>query len=254
VTALVLFTGKEPQSLYDAYQGTWRWEQEINISSQLKTVLQKMLAHQPNDRFINAAAVLQALSSPQSNYQVKQTNSLSPIIKQVVSVRAIPARISQVSKIFTLVLAPKAKPAPIVVTANFNQPVVAPQPYIKKPSLFLSSLISLILKLTVGTGIILLTTWAGWAVMNSVISSTKLDFGKPPSLPNTAPNASEITRIEKLFSRRQTLGISEVAFNDGVNQKFYAKHPELNGRPLTNSPKDAELREEWYMIAEEFLR
>ncbi|MGB5961693.1 MAG: serine/threonine-protein kinase [Coleofasciculaceae cyanobacterium] len=255
VTALVLFTGKEPQSLYDAYQGTWRWEQEINISSQLKTVLQKMLAHQPNDRFINAAAVLQALPSPQSNYQLGlQTKSTSPIIKQVVSVCTIPARISQVSKIFTLVLAPKAKPAPIVVTANFNQPVVAPQPYIKKPSLFLSSLISLTLKLTVGTGIILLTSWAGWAVMNSVISSTKLDFGKSPSLPNTAPNASEITRIEKLFSRRQTLGISEVAFNNGVNQKFYAKHPELNGRPLTNSPEDAELREEWYMIAEEFLR
>lgn len=254
VTALVLFTGKEPHSLYDAYQGNWRWEQEIKISSQLKTVLQKMLAHQPSDRFINAEAVLQALAI-QSNYQpVRQTNSVAPIIKQVVSVRAIPPSISQVSKILTLVLAPKAKPAPIVVTANLNQPVVTPQAYIKKPSFFLSSLVSLILKLTVGTGIVLLTSWAGWAVMNSVIRSTKLDFGKPPSLPNTAPNASEITRIEKLFSRRQTLGISEVAFNNGVNQKFYAKHPELNGRPLTNSPEDEKLREEWYMIAEEFLR
>jgi serine/threonine protein kinase len=254
VTALVLFTGKEPHSLYDAYQGNWRWEQEIKISSQLKTVLQKMLAHQPSDRFINAEAVLQALAI-QSNYQpVRQTNSVAPIMKQVVSVRAIPPSISQVSKILTLVLAPKAKPAPIVVTANLNQPVVTPQAYIKKPSFFLSSLVSLILKLTVGTGIVLLTSWAGWAVMNSVIRSTKLDFGKPPSLPNTAPNASEITRIEKLFSRRQTLGISEVAFNNGVNQKFYAKHPELNGRPLTNSLEDEKLREEWYMIAEEFLR
>ena len=255
VTALVLCTGKEPQYLYDAYQGTWRWEQEINLSSQLKTVLQKMLAHQPSDRFINAAAVLQALTSSQPNYQLGlQTRSVSPIIKQVTSVRTIPASISQVSKIFTLVLAPKAKPAPIVVTANFNQPVVTP-PYIKKPTFFLSSLVSLILKLTVGTSIVLLTTWAGWAVMNSVISSTKLDFTKKPqSLPNTAPNASEITRIEKILSRRQTLGISEVAFNDGVNQKFYAKYPELNGRPLTNSPEDAKLREEWYMIAEEFLR
>lgn len=250
VTALVLFTGKEPHSLYDAYQGKWRWEQEIKLSSQLKTVLQKMLAHQPNERFINAEAVLQALPSP----LVKQTNSVSPIIKQVAPVRAITPSFSQVSKILTLVVAPKAKPAPIIVTANNNQPVVAPKAYIKKPSFFLSSLISLTLKLIVGTGIVLLTSWAGWAVMNSVIRSTKLDFGKSPSLPNTAPNASEITRIEKLFSRRQTLGISEVAFNNGVNQKFYAKHPELNGRPLTNSPEDAKLREEWYMIAEEFLR
>lgn len=256
VTALVLYTGKEPQHLYDSYQGKWRWEQEIKLSSQLKSVLQKMLSHQPSDRFPTAEAVLQALPSPQSNYQPTQpTNTLSPIIKKVASLNAIAPILSQVSKIQTLVLAPKAKPAPVVVTANLNQPAVAPKPYIKKPTFFLSSLISLTLKLTVGTGIVLLTGWAGWAVMNSVILSTKLDFGKkPPSIPNTSPNASETSRIEKLFKRRQTLGISEVAFNNGVNQKFYAKHPELNGRPLTNSPEDEKLREEWYAIAEEFLR
>lgn len=256
VTALVLYTGKEPQYLYDAYQGTWRWEQEIKLSSQLKIVLQKMLAHQPSDRFPTAEAVLQALPSPQSNYQPTQSsNTIAPIIKQVAVLNAIAPSVSQVSKILTLVLAPKAKSAPVVVTANINQPVVAAQPYIKKPSLFLSSLISLTLKLTVGTGIVLLTGWAGWAVMNSVILSTKLDFGKKtPSIPNTSPNASETSRIEQLFNRRQTLGISEVAFNNGVNQKFYAKHPELKGRPLTNSPEDAKLREEWYAIAEEFLR
>jgi serine/threonine-protein kinase len=266
VTALVLYTGKEPKYLYDAYQGTWRWEQEIKISSQLQSVLQKMLAHQPSDRFPSAEAVLQSLPSPQSNYQLTQpTNAIAPIIKQVASLNAIcleqrfanaiAPSISQVSKILTLVLAPKAKPAPVVVTANTNQPVVAAKPYIKKPAFFLSSLVSLALKLTVGTGIVLLTGWAGWGVMNSVIRSTKLDFGKkPPSLPNTSPNASETSRIEQLFNRRQTLGISEVDFNNGVNQKFYAKHPELKGRPLTNSPEDEKLREEWYAIAEEFLR
>lgn len=255
VTALVLLTGKEPQHLYDAYQGRWRWEQEIKLSSQLQTVLQKMLAHQPNDRFATAEAVLQALPSPQPNHQLaRQNNATIPNLKQTSALSAIVPSFSQVSKILTLVLAPKAKPAPVVITAKINQPVVAAKPYIKKPFLFLNSLVSLTLKLTVGTGIVLLTCWAGWAVMNSVIRSTKLDFGKSPSLPNTAPSASEITRIEKLFSRRQTLGISEVAFNNGVNQKFYAKHPELNGRPLTTSPEDEKLREEWYAIAEEFLR
>lgn len=256
VTALVLLTGKEPQHLYDTYQGTWRWEAEIKISSQLKTVLQKMVAHQPNDRFANAEAVLQSLPSlTPPNYQLaRQNNAVYPNFKQTSARSAIASSISQVSKILTLVVAPKAKPALVVATANPNQPVVAPKPYIKKPSQFLSSLVSLSLKLTVGTGIVLLTSWAGWAVMNSVIRSTKLDFVQKSPIPNTAPNASETTRTEKLLSRRQTLGISEVAFNDGVNQKFYAKHPELNGRPLTNSSEDAPLREEWYTIAEEFLR
>jgi serine/threonine protein kinase len=253
VTALVLLTGKEPQHLYDTYQGTWRWEQEIKISSQLKTVLQKMVAHQPGERFANAEAVLQNLPSPAPpSYQlIQQNNAVTPHFKQTSVLKAIAPRFSQVSKILTLVVAPKAKPAPVVVAANLNQPVVAPKPYIKKPAQFLSSLVSLTLKLAVGAGIVLMTGWAGWAVMNSVIRSTKLDFVQKS--PNS-PNASETTRTEKLLSRRQALGISEIAFNNGVNQQFYAKHPELNGRPLTNAPKDAVLREEWYKIAEEFLR
>jgi len=42
VTALVLLTGKEPEELYDSYKGIWL-QREISVSSQLETVLQKML-------------------------------------------------------------------------------------------------------------------------------------------------------------------------------------------------------------------
>lgn len=47
VTALVLLTGKEPQKLYDSYQGIWYWGKEINVSIQLETLLKKMLAYKP---------------------------------------------------------------------------------------------------------------------------------------------------------------------------------------------------------------
>ena len=43
VTVLVLLTGKEPQKLYDSYQGIWYWGKEIKISPTLETVLKKML-------------------------------------------------------------------------------------------------------------------------------------------------------------------------------------------------------------------
>jgi len=39
-----------------------------------------------------------------------------------------------------------------------------------------------------------------------------------------------------------------------VNQKFYARHPELKGRQLTTGSEDAALRAEWYAIAEDVLR
>jgi len=61
VTALVLLTGKEPEELYDSYQGTWVWRREI-VSSQLETVLQKML-YKSDARYQSAEEVLQALQS-----------------------------------------------------------------------------------------------------------------------------------------------------------------------------------------------
>lgn len=253
VTALVLFTGKEPQHLYDIYQGNWRWQAEIKVSSQLKIVLQKMLAHQVSDRFSTAQEVLQSLPTVPQSYLA--TTNPSPPLNLATTPNTLAPSISKVSRMLTLVFAPKAKPAPILATANLNKPVAAPKPFIKKPSLFLNNLASLILRLLVGTGIVLATGWAGWAVMNSVIRSTKLDFATRPQNPSTSPpTSSTTTRADKIFNRRQALGISEAEFNNQVNQKFYAKHPELNGRSLTNTPEDAALRAEWYAIAEEVLR
>ena len=262
VTALVLLTGKEPQHLYDTYKATWRWGQEIQVSPQLEVVLQKMLAHKPEDRFINAEAVLEtppfqlllALINP--HYSTIQTNAISPKVNPTPVINPITTNFSKISRIITLVLAPKAKSAPILIAAKPNKPVVVPShhPVIKKPSLFLRQLISLTLKLTVSTSLVLFTGWAGWAVVNTVFRANFGTLVKPNSPANTTTVSPEETRIEKLLSRRKALGISEVSFNNQVNQKFYAKHPELNGRQLTDKPVDAALREEWYAIAQELLR
>lgn len=278
VTALVLLTGKEPHHLYDTYKGAWRWGQEIKVSRELEAMLNKMLAHKPGDRFSTAHEVLQALLSQiplavpaliKASLSGMQTNAVSPQANLIPAPTPIPLKINQnpspiapnlskISRMMTLVFAPKAKPAPIAVSPISNQ-LATPQinhPVIKKPSLFLSSLASWTLKFTVGTGLVLVTSWAGWAVMNSVIRSTNIGtlVKQLPNTPShTSPNSAEAARTEKLLSRRQALGISEAAFYAQVNQKFYTKHPELNRRQLTAGQEDADLREEWYTIAENFL-
>lgn len=63
-TALVLLTGKEPQSLLDDNQITWNWRQYVNVSDNLATVLNRMLSNRPGDRYQSANEVLQALGSP----------------------------------------------------------------------------------------------------------------------------------------------------------------------------------------------
>ena len=61
VTGLVLLTGKEPQELYDPYQATWHWRREISLSPILGTVLDKMLAYRPRQRYQSAREVRQVI-------------------------------------------------------------------------------------------------------------------------------------------------------------------------------------------------
>jgi serine/threonine-protein kinase len=160
-----------------------------------------------------------------------------------------------------LVVAPgKPKPAPIPIAQQANPAPLQRQannPVIQKPRQLLNNFTWWLLKLSAGIGLVLVTGWAGWAVMSSVILSTPLGsiVKRSPNPPaNTSPSSPEETRTEKILSRRQALGISEESFNERVNQQFYAKHPELKGRQLTAGAEDAALREEWYQIAEELLR
>jgi serine/threonine-protein kinase len=269
VTALVLLTGKEPQKLYDNYKAAWRWGQEISASSQLEAVLKKMLAHKPGDRFASADEVLKALPSQRSlpcapptisNNSQMQTKAVSPNLNPTPKPTPRPMPVGMLhtpnpnaSQVHTLVVAPKALPQPNPTPPNANNPVIHKPP---QPPEFLTKFGLWTLKLAVGTGLILGIGFAGWSVMKSVIDSIRLPSLVQRSLtnaPHTAPSSAEQNRVDKILSRRQALGINEASFNAQVNQRFYAKHPELNGRQLSSGPEDAALRDEWYKIAEDVL-
>ena len=256
VTAIVLLTGKEPQNLYDTYQGAWRWGQEISATPQLQAVLQKMLAHKTGDRFASADAVLQSLEleglvplSPPPDFNI------SPMpIRGGIQANLAPSPIvlnANASQMHTLVVAPKANPAPDAIAPNVNN-----NPVVQNSSQPLKWLGAWALKMVVGTGWVLVTGIAGWAVMNTVIRVTRLAplvQRLPHTPPITSPSRSDHNRAAKLLSRLKALKINEASFNAKVNQRFYEKHPELKGRQLTTGPDDAALREEWYKIAEDLL-
>ncbi len=63
VTAIVLLTGKEPQSLFDDVNATWRWQEEVSVSPELAQVLNKALSYRPGDRFQSVSQMAQALQS-----------------------------------------------------------------------------------------------------------------------------------------------------------------------------------------------
>jgi len=222
VTALVLLTGKEPQDLYDSYKGTWRWRREVKVSAELETLLEKMLAYKPGERYQSAAAVLQVLQSP--------------------SVPVQPANISQMP---TVSYAAPKPPQLILSQPKSSTQAIAPaapsfnciRPWTTKIA---------------GVGLVILTGVSAWTMTHSLMQSLQsVPLAKKLTASSNGTSSSD--RASKIRSRLKVVNIKEASFNARVDRLFHARHPELKGRRLTNSAKDTPLREEWYNIAEQLL-
>jgi len=235
VTALVLLTGKEPQDLYDGYQASWRWGQEIKVSSTLEAVLKKMLAYKPSDRYQKADQVLKDL---QSSTPVKPINS-------------------QITKIKTLVVAPGRQRVNAVASQLQSKTQLiakaVPLPAWLRP--FALSLL--------GSTVVILTFAGTWVLVTAAIHSVssvslpKISIPKIPASGSPSPskpsNNQETSRISQILSHRQQLEIPNGFFNLTVNDIFYTKNAEARGRSLTGSSEDTALRNEWVGIADEVL-
>ncbi len=239
VTALVLVTGKEPQKLYDSYQGNWRWG-EIKISPQFASILKKMLSYKPSDRYPLAEQVLKDLEVAANT---KVTNP-------------------QISKIRTMVAAPHRKKVSAIATQfnNKTQAVVhaLPLPIWLRP--FAISLITTTAILLVFAGVWAVVTGVINAVTSISLPSISLPSLELPKLPGAGNSSDEglnnqnTSLVNRVLSRRKQLEIPDGFFYATVNQIFYTENPEAKGRSLTSSAEDAKLREKWFESAQELLQ
>lgn len=233
VTALVLLTGKEPQKLYDSYQGLWYWGKEINVSAKLESVLKKMLAYKPSDRYETADKVLRDL----------------PLAT------ATKAPTAYVTKLKTMIVAPGGRRANTLVSKVRNKTQLITKT-IPLPGWLRPFAVSL-----GGTALVVLTGAGTWAVVNAVITSVSsikvpsISLPQIPQIPNPLgkPGSNKNTNNTQVLSRRQQLEIPEVFFTQMVDNLFYTKKPELQGRSLTSKSEDGGLRDEWYSIAGDLL-
>jgi serine/threonine protein kinase len=229
VTALVLLTGQEPQKLYDSYQGVWYWGKEIRVSPKFESVLKKMVAYKPSDRYQRAEQILKDLPSP---------NATQP-----------PA--NYITKIKTMVVAPGKKHASAIVSRFQNRTQA-----IAKPISFPLWIRPFMMSLGV-TAVVGLTLAVGNAVIRSITSITIPSISLPqiPQLPGSKPASEKGTssKLQQIINRRQQLEIPEVFFTSLVDNSFYTKKPELKGRSLTSKPEDAGLRDEWSSIGDDLL-
>ncbi len=230
VTALVLLTGKKPQKLYDVNSKTWDWRSQITVSQNLGMVLDRMLADQAGDRYQSAKEVREALNDP-------KLSQISSIISQMVTMNFVGRPFKNATQ---------------TLTSN-HTPVKQNPQIIKNINIF-----KLIPWKTVASlSMVLLPGMLAFSVVKSGFTLPKLpELPKFPELPQFPADTSldaEIARQEKIGKRRKNLNIEQDIFYNQVDELFYNKYPELQGRTLTDKPEDAPIRQKWCKVAEDFL-
>ncbi|WP_009633347.1 serine/threonine-protein kinase [Synechocystis sp. PCC 7509] len=226
VTALVLLTGIEPQSLIDPRTLSWQWEQEVNVSNTLATILNKMLQPKMSDRYQTAREVWQALNSTPEH-----TLAVAPVYTGASVINTYQAPISS--------SAPDDAGFPIGKT---------------------------ILGFLMLFGLASATFWGVGSLLQSTNVSPSPIIETPPPVASISPSitptpspspqlsAAESAIANALIARRQNLGIDENYYFNVINQLFWAKYPTSSqGRKLTNEPADSQNRVQWYKIADQLL-
>ncbi|WP_373537440.1 protein kinase [Microcoleus sp.] len=217
-TVLVLLTGKEPHQLLDSQTLNWNWRAECSLSPNLSLVLDKMLAHGPNQRYSSAREVMLALSGnpplqppqPAPNFAPAPSPDRSPIPMPVPTLPGIPVR----------------------AAINNQQKMPAWQ------------MVLFVVVVLVGMG------GVGWFAGNYLLNLQS----KVQKIPQTrGPKQQQEDVLRDRFSR---LGIDDRFYSGYVNlvdETFYAKYPELGGRLLKEGEDDRLWRERWQKIGDELL-
>jgi len=67
------------------------------------------------------------------------------------------------------------------------------------------------------------------------------------------PNSGSSADCQAALARSQALAVPRQTLVSQVNDRFYARNPQLNGRALTQGPEDNQLRQQWCQIAQDVM-
>jgi serine/threonine protein kinase len=237
VTALVLLTGANPEQLYDQHKGNWYWGKKIKVSSEFEQVLRKMVAYLPTERYQTTDEVMYVL-----NGQISGNNSggNNPI--------------GSVTKMATMLL---QKIAPKQFSNNTDKTPWIPKRHPDSVTIFSDeNALKIASFIAIGGAVAIGVTVVG-SIFHKIVTDqpkkspteqVKKDDNNSQTKSPFSPE--EQTRRNNIFQRQKQLKVSDAEFNRNVDREFKRKYPD---KVLTNDPKDRNIREEWYDVAEKFL-
>ncbi|WP_448570363.1 protein kinase domain-containing protein [Trichothermofontia sp.] len=284
VTTLVLLTGQSPAALRDPTTGVWHWQPWVSLTPAFRTLLMRMLAERVGDRYPSAQAVLRDLVDlAPGNHSVTPATAggwgRSPRLTP-----SPPPMGPSLSQLQTLVAAPRR---PLPLSPGLPSPPLAahtPTTPVSRRSAGLGRLGGLLwrLVLTIGRVVLALLKWGvrgllallglvirtviAKLVLGGMLLVLLLGFvsGFPSQWPDwlghfraietwlpgrseSATNCQE--RIIKEMQAQNIPASERSRLYAIVDAQFYATYPHLEGRALTDTPADAQLRRAWCRLA-----
>jgi serine/threonine-protein kinase len=229
VVSLVLLSGEEPAQLLDPASMQWRWPAALDGEPQLKALLERLLAAEPERRFPSATAALQAAQ------ELPMPESTGPVPRADRTVVLVP-----------LAAPPEPELPPLPVAAAAPAPARSRQEEKEEAAegRLWPVVLALVISAVVGTAL-------GWLVLSrGKLAST--DAGPALQLPSSLPPA-EVDQRQQLLNRLRALQIDRGWFLKLVDASLLAQYPERGGRLPSDSLDDAPLRKVWNELAEEWL-
>jgi serine/threonine protein kinase len=202
VCCLVLLTGLEPSQLFDDAAAVWHWKHHTSVNDGFASILDKMLAHRPSDRYPCADEVLQALrsvpfsASPEVSPVLPGSSSASgPVMAADLSKLSEPSQVKTVTA---------KSPARVQITHPQRKKSVIP-PVHRVSVSRISKRRGLPTAAIVGLGLLiaLLSAGAGWLLMNFLMLRP---WAKPPV--KASPSSVEL-RSPKPASGTATIRYSQ---------------------------------------------
>jgi serine/threonine-protein kinase len=252
MTALVLLTGKDPDELYDDRKDRWVWQEEVQVSTQLENVLNRLVTKDPNQRFQSASQVMAALNLDRPYNNDAAWNQTMPVRMQPVV--PPPPR--------TVAVAPAAPPP----TRAYRSPTAMPAGSLSQPSVTSPNRtqarphrsrgggwLMVLAGLMVIGGIATALWWwldpLDWRLAgdSEVISPEGNDSDNPIF------DQAERARKQALRDRTLALNVDRAYLTRLTDQFFFEQNPDRRGTQLTDQPQDAALRAEWDAIAADNL-
>jgi serine/threonine protein kinase, bacterial len=221
-TTLVLLTGKEPPNLIDPQNFTWTWREDVSLSPNLDSILDRMLQLRPMDRFESAQDVLAALKSGNS-IDIASTDPTPPAAPGQTQTQA------QKLSVGTLVVASQPPPQ--------SSPPPGTTPLLPK-------LLGIGRKIWMPIAAIVGAIGFGWGIA-SIIANRSKSIPSPLTTTSPASSLSQSndrarsiepisTEIIPISSISPTLpaalaskGVNARVYGDAVKQVFIARHPSL---------------------------